>query len=137
MVRMKTSPIANRFVGATLTMSIVNPAPGLAQSDPPPYAIFELPKLGGDISQGFGINNSGVVAGEADLTVGGQNQPTLYEQTVPTLLPTLPLTFSARLYAINDHGVAVGETSTYDQGLVATLWDTDGTVTNLSSPILR
>jgi probable HAF family extracellular repeat protein len=95
---------------------------------PPAYTVTDLGTLGGNFSNGTGINASGQVTGNSN-TSGGENRAFLYDGTMHDL-GTLGSTFSDGGTGINDSGQVTGSSS-WTSGLHAFLYD--GTMHDLGT----
>ncbi|MFG0253152.1 MAG: hypothetical protein ACF8NJ_09795 [Phycisphaerales bacterium JB038] len=90
----------------------------LAEGD----VITPLGTLGGNTSEAFDINNQAQIVGRSN-TADGESHPFLWQDGAMTSLGTLPGTDTGTAFAINNQGVAVGETFLYDIfDFRATLW---------------
>ncbi|HEX2093145.1 MAG TPA: Ig-like domain-containing protein [Longimicrobiaceae bacterium] len=72
------------------------------------YTVRPLGTLGGDASEGFGINNRTEVVGSSNLAAGGARRAFLWRQGRMTDLGLLRGHASAKALAVNDRGTVVG-----------------------------
>jgi probable HAF family extracellular repeat protein len=84
--------------------------------------VIELGTLGGNVSDAFDINNLSQIVGHS-TTADGETHPFLWQDGVMIDLGVRPDTDTGTAFAINNFGVAVGETFLYDDFQIrATLW---------------
>ncbi len=87
-------------------------------------------------TEGYMINNKGVVVGEGSTSMGVRAMRWQPGEAAPRILDSVSGNGSSTAWSVNDAGVAVGYGTT-SSGIRATMWSADGTPTSLGNPINR
>jgi probable HAF family extracellular repeat protein len=96
------------------------------------YQVGDLGTLGGSASRGYGLNDSGTVAGYA---YDGTNRPrgTIWRDSGPTQLDNLPNGLREHAQDVNASGEVIGFAESSQGSNRAVIWDADGTLRTLTS----
>ena len=95
----------------------------------------DLGTLGGPLSEAWGINDDGEIAGSADLPTPGLHDAVVWKNGRMHDLGTLPGDPCSRAYGLNARGQVVGTSTSCKATLHAFVWQDGGPMMDLNSLI--